>query len=287
MNTKIQSEMSYDVPVRDLWEAITNADNFSKWYYKIAHFSLTPGDTYSFYDSESKTHFHECTVLECIPQEKLVHTWKLPLESKGTSTVHWVVSAIDDKHSKLTIIQEGIENLADGGPKFTAKNLQRGWDTLIQVSLRNYLYLIEKLHFSININAPKNRVWEELTNKVSYKTWTQTFCEGSILKGDMKLNGRIHFLNERGNGLYSDIVYFKVNERIMYKHLGLVENNQELPLDESSKRWTGCFESYKLMEINDNTTELEVSIDVVDASLECYRKKFPDGLVIFKELCEA
>lgn len=287
MTTRVETEMIFDVPARDLWEAITNASNFKKWYFYIPHFSITPGDTFDFYDSESKTHYHQCTVLECIPGKKFVHTWQHPNESQGNSTVTWMISELDAMHSKLNLTHEGTENFADAGPSFSTENYQKGWDSIIQTSLRKYLYLIDKLHFSININAPKDIVWKKLWDKNSYQAWTKPFCPGAYLEGEIKANNRIHFLTSGGNGMYSDVLFFKDHDRVIFKHIGDISNNIEQPLDTTSKHWTGCFESYRLMEINENTTELEVEMDVTDSHLEYMRKHFPEGLEVLKEICES
>lgn len=287
MKTQVQTEMIFDVPARDLWEAITNASNFKKWYFHIPHFSTTPGDSFDFYDSESKTHFHHCTVLECIPGKKFVHTFQHPNESKGNSTVTWLVTEIDETHSKLVLTHEGTETFADAGPNFTPENYQMGWDAIIKTSLRNYLYLIEKLHFSININAPKETVWKKLWGKESFTTWTKPFCQDSYFEGEIAPNNRIHFLTSDGSGMYSDVLFFKDQERVIFKHIGDILNFKEQELDETSKHWTGCFESYRLMEINDSMTELEVEMDVTDSHLEFMRKHFPEGLEVLKEICES
>jgi hypothetical protein len=161
-----------------------------------------------------------------------------------------------------------------------------GWDAIIKTSLRNYLYLIEKLHFSININATKEKVWKTLWGKESYKIWTLPFGEGSYYSGDLGPNARIHFLMPDGSGIYSDVIFFRENELIIFKHIGEVANFQEQEINEETKRWTGTFEIYRLVEINANTTELEVEVDVTDPHVEFMKKRFPKSLEIVKELSE-
>lgn len=285
-NTAIETVMDFDVPARDLWEAITNPSNFKKWYFHIPHFTTTVGESFDFYESEARKFLHHCTVLEFEKGTKFVHTWEHPQQSKGSSVVSWLVEPIDDHHSRLTLRHEGLEAFADAGPEFTPSNYQMGWDAIIKTSLRNYLYLIEKLHFSININSPQNHVWQTLWGKESYTEWTAPFCEGSYYEGEIKPNGRIHFLMPGGSGMYSDIVFFKENELVIFKHIGEVLDFKEQELNEETKHWTGCFEIYRLMEINANTTELEVEVDVTDAHIEFMKKKFPLGLEKLKALCE-
>lgn len=286
-NTAIETVMDFDVPARDLWEAITNPSNFKKWYFHIPHFTTTVGESFDFYESEARKFLHHCTVLEFEKETKFVHTWEHPQQSKGSSVVTWLVEPIDEHHSRLTLRHDGLESFADAGPDFSPANYQMGWDAIIKTSLRNYLYLIEKLHFSININAPQNRVWKTLWEKESYTEWTSPFCAGSYYEGDIKPNGRIHFLMPGGSGMYSDVAFFKENELVIFKHIGELLDFKEQELTEETKHWTGCFEVYRLMEINADTTELEVEVDVTDAHIEFMKKKFPLGLEKLKALCES
>lgn len=285
MKKTITSKMVYDVPVRDLWEAITNASNFKKWYFEVPHFSTEPNDSFEFYD-RSKTHKHRCTVIACEKEKKFIHTWELPEESKGTTQVSWNLTKLDETHSKLEITHSGIEAFEDGGESMSEQKLQEGWDRIVHVYLRNYLYLIEKLHFSININASKETVWKKLWEKESFKIWSQPLFEGSHYEGTIKKNGRVHFLTPKGYGLYSDVHLLKPNDLIIFKHIGKVVNFKEQELDDKTKRWTGCFELYRLMEISKDMTELEVEIDVTNARLEYMRKHFSECLDNLKTLSE-
>lgn len=285
MKKSIKSEMDYEVPLRDLWEAITNSENFKKWYFEIPHFSLVPDDTFEFYD-RSKTHKHRCTIISCENEKKLVHTWELPDESNAITTVEWSVKKIDHEHSKLTVTHSGIEGFKDGGESLSEAKLQEGWDRIVHVYLRNYLYLIEKLRFSININASKKVVWKKLWDKESFKIWSMPLFDGSHYEGTIKENSRIQFLTPKGYGLFSDVHLLKPEELIIFKHIGKVINFKEQELDEKTKRWTGCFELYRLTEISKDMTELEVEIDVTNARLEYMRKHFSECLDNLKQLSE-
>ena len=43
---------------------------------------------------------------------------------------------------------------------------------------------MEKMNFSIDINAPKEKVWNVLWDDDSYRKWTSAFAEGSYAKTD-------------------------------------------------------------------------------------------------------
>lgn len=285
-NTAVKTIMEFDVPARDLWDAITNPSHFKKWYFHIPHFTTTVGESFDFYESEARKYLHHCTVLELEEGRKFVHTWEHPEQSDGSSILTWLVEPIDDHHSRLILTHEGLESFSDAGPEFSPENYQMGWDAIIKSSLRNYLYLIERLHFSININATKEMVWKTLWGKESYKIWTLPFGEGSYYTGDLGPNARIHFLMPEGSGMYSDVIFFKENELVIFKHIGDVINFKEQEISEETKHWTGSLEIYRLVEINANTTELEVEVDITDAHIEFMKKRFPQSLEVVKELSE-
>lgn len=285
-NVKVETTMQFDVPARDLWEAITNPSHFKKWYFQIPHFTTTVGESFDFYESEARKYLHHCTVLEFEPGKKFVHSWEHPEQSEGSSVVTWLVKSLDDHHSELTLTHEGVDSFSDAGPKFTPESYQQGWDAIIRTSLRNYLYLIEKLHFSININAPKEKIWQVLWDKESYKIWTEPFGKGSHYKGDLAQDARIHFLSQEGGGMYSDVMFFKEHSLVVFRHVGGMKDCEELEIDDDSIRWTGCFEVYRLVEINENTTELEIEVDITNDHIEFMKKKFPISLEKVKELSE-
>lgn len=64
---------------------------------------------------------------------------------------------------------------------------------------------MEKLDFSIDINAPKEKVWNVLWNDATYPQWTAVFTEGSHAESDWKEGSQILFLDGKGDGLVSKI----------------------------------------------------------------------------------
>jgi hypothetical protein len=59
----------------------------------------------------------------------------------------------------------------------------------------NYM---EKLNFSINISAPKDKVWQTLWDDASYREWTSAFAEGSYAETDnWKEGSEVKFLDPK------------------------------------------------------------------------------------------
>ncbi len=275
----------FDAPLEKVWSALCNEEELRKWYFPVEDYDFSVGSEFSFYESaDSKNYLHKCRFLNIIPNKLIEYTWTHPTHSKGTSTVKWEISAQGEK-TKVTLTHAGIENFADAGEAFSKENYQMGWDAIVKTLLRNYLHNILKLEFKISINAPAEKVWQKLWDKESYKTWTNPFCEGSYYEGEMQLGNRIHFLSPSGEGMYSDVAFLKENEIAIVKHIGAVKDDQEMPMDEETEKWTGCFEIYKLKEEN-GKTNLTVEVDSVEKYADYMNQTFPKALEKLKEIAE-
>ena len=55
---------------------------------------------------------------------------------------------------------------------------------------------MQKLHFSIVINAPKKKVWHAMLDDKQYREWTEAFNPGSYYKGDWSKGSKILFLGQ-------------------------------------------------------------------------------------------
>jgi len=144
---------------------------------------------------------------------------------------------------------------------------------------------MEKLNFSININAPKEKVWKTLWDDATYTQWTSVFCEGSKAITDWNTGSKVLCLDGKGSGMVSKIEAKKPNEFMSFKHLGEVKDNVEDTTSEKVKGWAGALENYTLKEANGVTT-LTVEMDVVEEFKDFMLKTFPGGLQKVKELSE-
>ena len=148
---------------------------------------------------------------------------------------------------------------------------------------------MEKLNFSVSINAPKEKVWEILWDDAGYRTWTSAFCEGSYAKTDNWKEGtKVLFLDPKGNGMVSTVAVNKPNEFMSFKHLGEVKEGVEDTTSDKVKAWAGATENYTLNEINGNTELLiEMKMDgVSDGFKDYFLKTWPVALEDVKQLSE-
>ena len=62
---------------------------------------------------------------------------------------------------------------------------------------------MQKLHFNIEINAPKEKVWNTMLDDKTYRIGTEPFMPGSYYKGNWDKGSKILFLGpgeKRRNG---------------------------------------------------------------------------------------
>ena len=144
---------------------------------------------------------------------------------------------------------------------------------------------MEKLKFSTNINAPKERVWEVLWNDAYYRMWTSVFSEGSYAETDWNEDSKILFLDGKGSGMVSFIAAKRPYEFMSFKHMGIVKDGVEQMDGEEVKAWQGSLENYTLTETNGNT-QLNVEMDSNKDYKDYFEKTWPKALEQVKILAE-
>ena len=144
---------------------------------------------------------------------------------------------------------------------------------------------MEKLNFSININAPRGKVWNVLFDDTTYRKWTAVFAPGSYAETDWKEGSKALFLDGKGNGMVSRVAKSAPNEFLSLEHLGIVKDGKEDTESEAVKGWAGARENYTLKEIG-GVTELKVDMDSDDEFKDYFAKTWPKALDKVKELSE-
>jgi hypothetical protein len=150
--------------------------------------------------------------------------------------------------------------------------------------------IMEKLHFNIEINAPREKIWHTMLDNATYSQWTTSFNEGSYYKGDWSKGSKIIFLGpdpETGKegGMVSRIAENKLYEFISIEHLGIMDDGVEDTTSEEVKKWTPSFENYTFKEVNGKTIVL-VDMDINEGYKEMFEEMWPKALQKLKELAE-
>ncbi len=150
---------------------------------------------------------------------------------------------------------------------------------------------MQKLHFTIQINAPKKKVWDTMLADKTYREWTGPFAAGSYYQGSWDKGSKILFLGPGGNGktsgMVSTIAENRAYEFISIKHLGLVIAGVEDTTSDAAKEWSGARENYTFKETN-GATEVQVDLEgnLNDEYTEMFKGMWPKALEKLKELAE-
>lgn len=147
---------------------------------------------------------------------------------------------------------------------------------------------MRKLHYSIVINAPKEKVWDTMLNQDSYRLWTEVFSPGSQYVGDWSKGSKMLFLapDETGamSGMVSRIKGNRPYEYISIEHIGTVQDGKEDTSGEAVKEWAGALENYTFKEM-DGRTEVMVDVDTAEGEYEeMLQTIWPKALQKLKQL---
>ena len=139
------------------------------------------------------------------------------------------------------------------------------------------------MQFSIEINAPKEKIWKTLWEDKTFRDWASAIDEGMYLVGEMKEGSEVQFISSvSGYGVTSLVEKLVKNEFVSFRQVADTMGSGER---EREKEWTGGEESYSLAE-NDDVTTLTVDIDVPPGQEETFKVRFPKALEGVKMLAE-
>ena len=81
---------------------------------------------------------------------------------------------------------------------------------------------------------------ENTLGDTTYPAWTSVFAEGSRVETDWEEGSKVHFLDDKGDGMVSTIAQKIPNKFMSFKHLGMVKNGVEDLNSEQIKEWPGA-----------------------------------------------
>ncbi len=145
-------------------------------------------------------------------------------------------------------------------------------------------------HFSIHIDAPKEKVWNTMLDQNTYGEWTTAFNEGGRFEGSWDQGSKMLFIGpdpETGKegGMVSRIKENRLHEFISIEHLGIMKNGVEDTTSEEAKKFAPAFENYTFTE-KDGGTEVVVDIDVAEEFADFFNEAWPKALLKLKEISE-
>ncbi len=142
---------------------------------------------------------------------------------------------------------------------------------------------MQKLHFSIEIYASKEKVWNTLWEDTTLRDWANIIDEGMYMAGETKEGAEVQFISEVGGyGVTSLIETYRPNEFVLFRHMA---DTKDKGTEEREPEWTGGQESYSLTE-QGGTTTLTIEMDAPPEQVETFKERLPKALKRVKELAE-
>lgn len=147
-----------------------------------------------------------------------------------------------------------------------------------------YNITMNKMQFQVEINAPKEKVWNTLWQDETFKQWAGIIDPGTYMTGVLKEGNEVQFISaENGYGITSLVEKLTPNEFLLLKHSADTQGSGK---EEREKEWTGGKESYHLAE-KDSVTTLTTAFDVPPEMEEYFKVHYPKALEQVKSLAES
>ncbi len=147
---------------------------------------------------------------------------------------------------------------------------------------------MESMNFDININAPKEKVWNALWEDANYRDWTSAFSETSYVVTDWKQGSKVLFLDGTGCGMVSRIAESRPNEYMSFEHLGEVRDGVEDTTSEKVQGWKGARENYTLIEKGNSTdVKVELTGNIPEEHKDYFVQAWPKALNKLKQIAES
>lgn len=144
---------------------------------------------------------------------------------------------------------------------------------------------MKKLHFTVTINAPREKVWDAVIGPETYKAWTRAFAEGSYYEGSWDKGSKIKFLGPTGEGMSSEIAENRRHEFISIRHLGMIKDGVEDFTSPEVKTWAPGYENYTFT-AGDGITRMDVDVMVPPEYEKEFGEMWPRALRSLKDICE-
>lgn len=136
MDTPLIMEFSYNVPIDEVWGALTETDKMKKWYFpQIQEFEPTVGYKFRFNDI-GDNYQKQWEVTKVVEGKTLAHNWAYK-GYPGNSEVIFDLFPEGNK-TKLRVTQTDIESFPDH-PHFKRERFEWGLNNLLGKNLKHLL----------------------------------------------------------------------------------------------------------------------------------------------------
>lgn len=130
-------ETIINAPVSKVWEALTTAEDISKYMMPLKEFKPETGFEFKFigHDEDGNEYPTSCKVVEVIPNKKLSYTWSFDAFPSYSLVTYELFEENEKTNVKLT--HEGLENIPAGHPEASKERHLEGWTMIIKTGLKN------------------------------------------------------------------------------------------------------------------------------------------------------
>lgn len=142
---------------------------------------------------------------------------------------------------------------------------------------------LQRLNYSIHIDAPVETVWDTMLAPDSYRDWTSAFMEGSYYEGSWEQGSRIRFLGPSGEGMEAQIAENRRHAYLSIHHLGTIPPQQAEGA--AAAAWPQAFENYRFTR-EAGGTRLDIEMDAPDEYVGMMNESWPKALDRLKALSE-
>jgi uncharacterized protein YndB with AHSA1/START domain len=149
---------------------------------------------------------------------------------------------------------------------------------------------MEKLRYSVKINAPAPDVWSTMLDDASYREWTSVFNSGSYYEGGWDKGSEIRFLGPDDDGklggMIATVEEYRPHEFISLRYTGQIIDGADDTRSDAAKSFIGAHENYAFREA-DGVTTVDVELDSEDEFVAEFNAAWPLALARLKEITES
>lgn len=149
---------------------------------------------------------------------------------------------------------------------------------------------MEKLRYSVTINAPVQDVWSSMLDDASYRDWASVFYPGSYYEGGWDQGSEIRFVgsNDDGSagGMIAAVEENRPHEFISLRYTGQIVDGEDDRTSDAAKAFIGMHENYAFKEA-DGVTTVEVELDSEDEFVAEFNAAWPLALARLKDIAES
>lgn len=134
----VVKEIILNAPVSKVWSALTEKEQIAKWLMPSEDFKLETGHTFKMTGKSKDVEYpHVCTIVEIVPEKKLVYTWAVKDKLSDTLVTYELEDS--DGKTKLKLTHSGWDKAVLTEPGTGREDYNNGWEYVINTSLKNYI----------------------------------------------------------------------------------------------------------------------------------------------------